>query len=128
MKLIRASFLFIAMIIVVMHAVIPHRHHESSNSVAHFQEHEKANSIIDLLVIAFHHEQYEGQLEIYDASDIVDFEFQSFVAILPFFEAFQFEAELEPNIGQNNFDTREKSLTKGENSILDLRGPPTELV
>ena len=79
-------------------------------------------------MIAFHHEQYEGQLEIYDASDIVDFEFQSFVAILPFFEAFQFEAELEPNIGQNNFDTREKSLTKGENLILDLRGPPTELV
>lgn len=128
MKLIRASFLFIAMLIVVMHAVIPHRHHESTKSVEHFQEHEKVSSIIDLLVIAFHHEQYEGQLEIYDATDKVDFEFQSFVAILPIFETFQFETELEPNIGQTNFDTREKSLTKGESLTLDLRGPPTKLV
>jgi hypothetical protein len=61
--------MYLAAIIVLLHSFIPHHHHSELKSLDHLEEHKSANSIVDLLALAFHFEQHDGQLEKYDAGN-----------------------------------------------------------
>lgn len=65
MRLVRPFVLSVAMMIVLAHALIPHHHHSDIAGQDNIEEHNDASSIFDLLALAFHFEQYDGQMEIF---------------------------------------------------------------
>lgn len=131
MKFVRASFLAFAMLIVLVHTFVPHHHYdESSVSIAHIQEHQKVDSFIDLLVIAFHHEQYDGQLEIYDLADYSDvsLNFHFLMAILPEVSEYILSSVEDEHRQINRFFFVEPTLQDVLANQIELRGPPNKLV
>lgn len=129
MKFLRAILLHAAMLIALVHMLLPHEHVHTENSPEHISQHRKANSIFDFLTLAFQHEQYDGQMEHFDSSDEIDIDFD----LLPL--AFQWAIINEVDIDflfieerVLHFDRTDHCKTDIHASVKTYRGPPTILV
>lgn len=54
---------FLAITIIIAHAVIPHVHHSEISEKEHVVQHQEAETIFDYIALAFHSEQQDGALE-----------------------------------------------------------------
>ena len=68
MLLIRNISLYLTLGIVLLHALIPHLHHEEMTPVEHDTTHENANDLVDYLSLAFQHGS-EDNLTIFISSE-----------------------------------------------------------
>ncbi|MEP2026225.1 MAG: hypothetical protein ABJH98_03590 [Reichenbachiella sp.] len=63
MKLISKISILVAGAILLLHSVLPHEHHDELNSQQHLIAHETANSLMDLIKLAFHFNPGKNHLE-----------------------------------------------------------------
>lgn len=65
---------FFAVLILLIHSIIPHRHHAELSDAEHQKEHIEASSLFDFLALSFHFDHPEGQLEDFTSaqSDVSD--------------------------------------------------------
>lgn len=58
----------VAISILMLHAVLPHKHHKELDGVEHSVEHHQAKSLIDFINLAFHLSPSENHLEDFEKS------------------------------------------------------------
>lgn len=125
MQRIRIITVFSALLIVLLHSFIPHKHHSEFSFTEHESVHQEASNIIDFLSLAFHVDHGEKHLEEFTVAgaDVhsIDTEFQipvafdqSFISGTPVFNEKQVGFTSEPSVS-NLLLTCEHSL----------RGPPS---
>ncbi len=117
--------MYAAVTILMAHALTPHDH-VTQVSKTNVSQHEEANSLLDYLVIGFHHEQYDGQLETYLAGNFQDVSLD-FQAVLPAVPSIHFEYDIVL-ASQQKIPTKAQRFTS--DSALNthcLRGPPAIL-
>lgn len=118
------TMLALAMLMVLAHAVVPHQHIKPNSTEEHLEAHQQANSLIDFLALGFHHEQYDGQQEIYlygEASsfDADAFDFVAHFALLHFEVLFIHEDTVTPQDFYAEFVSDSPYF-----DTSTLRGPP----
>lgn len=129
MKLMRYLLMYVAATLMLAHSLVPHFHVQQNSSETHVEQHEDASSLLDYLTLAFHHEQYDGQLEIYVASDATEVNFDLDQSIIT--SDFDF---VSPNTTSS---TEVPAKKYGDHSLFasseaaiqtySLRGPPNIL-
>lgn len=67
--------LFIAGLVIGLHTILPHEHHDELDHVEHENLHQEADSLLDYIKLIFHENIGEGHLEHVVVSDIDHLEF-----------------------------------------------------
>lgn len=123
----RNILLFVAMTILMAHALVAHTHVPQSVTEEHAALHQQANSLLDYLELGFHHEAYDGAMEVYQSPNDVKPEIQAhqIAFILRVILNIPIEVSTTPLPL-----TCEKSGTPSflYASALSRRGPPSQLV
>lgn len=123
----RNTFLFVAMTIVMAHALVAHTHIPIDNSAEHTSLHQEAKSLVDFLELGFHHIGNGDVMETYQMPDETNPELSNLqlAFVLRVVLNFQPEADNSPEpIGLS--DKKVPSLVLS--SALSRRGPPSQLV
>ena len=63
MKVLRQISISLAGAILLLHSILPHKHHTELNALEHVTQHESATSLLDFIKLAFHLDQGEDHLE-----------------------------------------------------------------
>lgn len=123
----RKILLFAAMTIVMAHGLIAHTHVSIDNSDHHTALHREAKTLLDYFELGFHHEAYDGTMEIYQAPDDTSPEIQplqlAFVLRVVLDLPFEESAHSLPVEGENSGTSSFLFA-----SALSRRGPPSQLV
>lgn len=124
MQQFRIASMFSALLIVLLHSFIPHKHHSDLSSFENEQIHAEATGILDYLSLAFHFDTGGEQLEEYTVADSdVDEGLQLMefipVAVVNFNPVLPIEEERVKF--KNKHDDNQGRLAVQKNS---LRGPP----
>ena len=121
MKALSKLSVVIAVSFLMLHTLLPHRHHSDLSSVEHIVEHESANSLMDYLKLALHLDQGKGHLENYK---VVDGNQYFFLLIQTDLTSFIFQPNFEES-DKLHFPFKNEALPNLHFiSNLRFRGPP----
>jgi hypothetical protein len=118
---------FIAVLILLVHSIVPHHHHDELSEWEHQQEHLEASNILDYLALSLHFDHPDGQLEEFTTaqSDVTDIDHYDQISDAPVsISEITFPTTKE---GKNHFYTYQADLGTFSISALTLRGPPSLL-
>ncbi len=68
-RFVSLSVLSLAAVIMLLHAVLPHQHHNELSATEHSKEHQSPENLLDWLELVFHYDQGEQHLEDYATSE-----------------------------------------------------------
>jgi len=114
-----------AILVLLIHSIVPHQHHAELSGAAHQKQHAEASSILDYIALSFHFDHPDGQLEEYTVAQGDIHEVDQFTQIGDLPSAvvdlvFQVETESE-----NHFYTAQVERQNISTSTHSLRGPPS---
>ena len=124
MRIIRLILLSAATMIVLLHSMIAHSHHAEISENQHIEQHQKADTLFDFILLGFHVDHGDGHLEDMTPGDSLDISQDDFIScfalIATHFHLVEFDVNQEYDI------EKDWSLPNSIHSGPDqLRGPPT---
>ena len=123
MKLVSKILSFLAISIIIAHAIIPHAHHSDVPEGEHAVVHQQAETIFDYVALAFHIEQQDGALEQFvQDNDNITFDNISIPHIAILYAVFAPSNKHQETTSHivNNIPLRNNLFTDS----FGLRGPP----
>lgn len=128
MKLGKTILHFCVLTIILLHSALPHAHKTEGSHFQNYTVHQKTNSILDFLVLAFQEDENHF-LDTFIPSETIfeieknAFSNQNFDAILG-----RFPAKFEVKISADAFpETPENTLKSISKRFYQLRAPPVSL-
>ncbi len=114
-----------AILVLLIHSIVPHQHHAELSDTEHQKQHVEASSILDYIALSFHFDHPDGQLEEYTVAQGDVHEVDQFTQIgdLPgavVDVVFHVEAESE-----NQFYAYQTERQNVSAIAHSLRGPPS---
>jgi hypothetical protein len=117
-------FIWIALGVMQLHAIIPHHHHDELGEVPHEVLHEKANTLTDVLALLFHVEMGNEEVDsVLPGSQSVQTPALHIDSTPPLdFSLLLFKISSTPT----NFGYLSARLSSGYYTLTSLRGPPSQ--
>ena len=111
------------MLFVLVHALVPHHHHENISNYEDIQEHEAATSLLDLVALSYH-SQPDHAMEDYSPSAPQEMNIDGATVIfLTQFVQHHF-IPIRHEVTPTNFEGPPQALLDGWHHSHLLRGPP----
>ncbi len=114
-----------AVLVLLIHSVIPHHHHAELTEAEHQQQHLEASSFLDYIALSFHFDHPDGQLEEFTTAqaDLSELDQLAQIGEIPSpVGEFVFHIVLEE---RNHFYTYQADSQEASASTHSLRGPPS---
>lgn len=114
-----------AILVLLIHSIVPHQHHAELSDTEHQKQHVEASSILDYIALSFHFDHPDGQLEEYTVAQGDVHEVDQFIQLGDLPSAvvdavFHVEKESE-----NQFYAYQTERQNVSASAHSLRGPPS---
>jgi len=116
-----------AVLILLIHSIVPHQHHAELTDAEHSEQHTEASSFFDYIALSFHFDHPDGQLEEFTTAQTDANEVDQLTQIAEIPSSFGGPVLHINSEEQNHFCTYQVDNQEVSTSAHSLRGPPALL-